>query len=97
MSSAAVSIGHLLTVLGIVLAVTACGPTGPDSPPDPPVSLVTVSRPLLLAGDTVQVTLQVRDGRGQPLILDGATVTFSSQGGSSLGGFLPVVDHQNGT
>jgi hypothetical protein len=94
----------LLTALGIVLVVTACGSTGPDRPPDDPgaeiepaMSLVTVDRPLLLAGDTVQVTLQARDAAGQPLTFDGATVAFSSQGGSSLGAFLPVVDHHNGT
>jgi hypothetical protein len=90
----------LLTALGILLVVAACG-TGPDRPPedqiDPGTSSVTVGRPLLLPGDTVSVTLQVRDEAGQPLTLDGATVVFSTQGGSIAGAFLPVVDHQNGT
>jgi hypothetical protein len=70
-----------LVVLGVVLLVAACGSTGPGRPPgdpddefDPAMTLVTVERPLLLAGDTVQVTLQARDAAGQPVILDGATV-----------------------
>jgi hypothetical protein len=96
-----------LVVLGVVLLVAACGSTGPGRPPDDPgdpddefdpaMTLVTVERPLLLAGDTVQVTLQARDAAGQPVILDGATVVFSPQGGTSVGAFLPVVDHQDGT
>jgi alpha-tubulin suppressor-like RCC1 family protein len=98
---------RLLALLGIVLVVAACGSTEPDGPPDPPndpdddidpaMTLVTVERPLLLAGDTVQVTLQARNAAGQPLSVEGATVVFSTQGGSSVGGFLPVVDHHNGT
>jgi len=47
--------------------------------------------------DTVAVTLQTRDAMGQPMAIDGATVVFSAQGGSSLGAFLPVVDHHDGT
>jgi invasin-like protein/regulator of chromosome condensation (RCC1) repeat-containing protein/Regulator of Chromosome Condensation (RCC1) repeat protein len=88
----------LLTALVILLLVTACGSTDgpPDEGIDPALSLVTVSRPLLLPGDTVQVTLQARDAAGQPLVVDGATVVFSSQGGSSGGAFLPVVDQQDG-
>src|SRR4051812_15246960 len=88
----------LLTGLGILLVVTGCGSNdGPvDEGIDPAMSLVTVSRPLLLPGDTVQVTLQARDAGGQPLIVDAAAVAFSSQGGSG-GTFLPVVDHQDGT
>jgi hypothetical protein len=64
---------------------------------DPATTLVAVGRPLLLPGDTVAVTLQTRDATGQPLVIDGATVVFSAQGGSSVGAFLPVVDHQDGT
>jgi alpha-tubulin suppressor-like RCC1 family protein len=88
----------LMTALGILLLLSACG--SPDGPPDgidPSMSLLTVSRPLLLPGDTVQVTLQTRDAEGQPLIVDRATVSFSAQGGSSGGIFLTVVDHQDGT
>jgi len=91
----------ILAALGAVLALAACGSTGPDSPPgdtfDPATTVMTVGRPLLLAGDTVALTLQTRDATGQPLVIDGATVVFSTQGGSSVGAFLPVVDHQDGT
>jgi hypothetical protein len=85
-------------VLGAVL-IAACGSSENHGPPDvdPEMTLVTVDRPLLLPGDTVQVTLQLRDATGQPLILAGATVVFSSQGGSSAGAFLPVEDQHDGT
>jgi alpha-tubulin suppressor-like RCC1 family protein/predicted small lipoprotein YifL len=86
----------ILAALGAVLALAACGSTGPDTF-DPATTVMTVGRPLLLAGDTVAVTLQTRDATGQPLVIDGATVVFSAQGGSSVGAFLPVVDHQDGT
>jgi alpha-tubulin suppressor-like RCC1 family protein len=91
---------RLSAVLGAVL-IAACGSS--DGPPDdslgvdPTMTRVTVDRPLLLPGDTVQVALQLRDAAGQPLILAGATVVFSSQGGSSAGAFLPVEDQHNGT
>jgi alpha-tubulin suppressor-like RCC1 family protein len=89
---------RLSAVVGAVL-IAACGSPENNGPPevDPAMTLVTVDRPLLLPGDTVQVTLQLRDAAGQPLILAGATVVFSSQGGSSAGAFLPVEDQDDGT
>ena len=87
----------ILAALGAVLALAACGSSEPDTGIDPATTSVTVGRPLLLPGDTVTVTLQTRDATGQPLVIEGATVVFSAQGGSSVGAFLPVVDHQDGT
>lgn len=92
------STSRLSAFLGGVLSA-ACGSSENHGPPevDPEMTLVTVDRPLLLPGDTVQVTLQLRDATGQPLILAGATVVFSAQGGSSAGAFLPVEDQHDGT
>src|SRR4029077_7017613 len=79
--------GAVATVL-----LQACGTTTeptskPDTKIDPTMTLVTVGRPLLLAGDTVPVTLRTRNAAGQPLTAGGATVVFSTQGGSSAGAF----------
>ena len=60
-------------------------------------STVSVVRPLLFVDDTVRVMLQARDALDHPLTFGGAAIVFSSQGGSSVGSFLPVVDNQNGT
>jgi alpha-tubulin suppressor-like RCC1 family protein len=91
----------ILAALGAGLALAACGSSGPDTPPDgtfdPAMTLVTAGRPLLLPGDTVALTVELRDHTGQPLAIPGATVAFLAQGGSSVGAFLPVVDHQDGT
>ena len=88
------------TALRVALAVAACS-TEPSGTTDTTINLamtvLTVSRPLLLPGDTVLVTLLARNGAGQPLTTGGATVVFSVQGGDSVGTFLPVVDHHNGT
>ena len=80
----------------------ACGgTTEPANQPDTKIdlarTLVTVGRPLLFAGDTVPVTLQTRNAAGQPLTAGGATVVFSTQGGTSVGTFLSVVDRHDGT
>src|SRR2546421_3182441 len=83
------------------LLLQACGATelnsNTDNQVDPAATLVTVGRPLLFAGDTVPVTLQTRNAAGLPLTVGGATVVFSSQGGTSVGAFLPTVDHHDGT
>ncbi|MFL5463583.1 MAG: invasin domain 3-containing protein [Gemmatimonadaceae bacterium] len=64
---------------------------------DPTKSTLTVVRPLLFVDDTIRATLQPRDALNHPLTFGGAAVVFSSQGGSSVGSFRPVVDNQNGT
>ena len=64
---------------------------------DPTKSTISVVRPLLFVDDTVRATLQARDALDHPLTFGGAAVVFSSQGGSSVGNFQPVVDNQNGT
>src|SRR5207247_736260 len=69
----------------------------PDTKIDLARTLVTVGRPLLFAGDTVPVTLQTRNAAGQPLTAGGATVVLSTQGGTSGGTFLSVVDRHDGT
>jgi alpha-tubulin suppressor-like RCC1 family protein len=64
---------------------------------DPTKSTISVVRPLLFVDDTVRTTLQTRDALNHPLTFGGATIVFSSQGGSSVGTFRPIVDSQNGT
>jgi len=64
---------------------------------DPTKSTISVARPLLFVDDTVRATLQPRDALNHPVTFGGASVVFSSQGGSSVGTFGPVVDSQNGT
>ena len=64
---------------------------------DPTKSTISVARPLLFVDDTVRAMLQTRDALNHPLTFGGAAVVFSSQGGSSVGTFRPVVDNQNGT
>ena len=64
---------------------------------DPTKSTISVVRPLLFVDDTVRATLQSRDALNHPLAFGGAAIVFSSQGGSSVGTFRPVVDNQNGT
>jgi alpha-tubulin suppressor-like RCC1 family protein len=64
---------------------------------DPTKSTLSVVRPLLFVDDTVRATLQSRDALNHPLAFGGAAIVFSSQGGSSVGTFRPVVDNQNGT
>ena len=64
---------------------------------DPTKSTISVARPLLFVDDTVRATLQTRDALNHPLTFGGAAIVFSSQGGSSVGTFRPVVDNQNGT
>lgn len=89
-----------LAALGLILAVAACetaDPGGPDDRIDLAKTQLSVSRPLLLPGDTVVVTLTTRNAAGQRLLAGGATVVFSAPGGSSVGTFQPVVDHQDGT
>jgi hypothetical protein len=58
---------RLAAVLGAALILAACGSSEPPDPPDISLgmSLVTVDRPLLLPGDTAQVTVQVRDAAGE--------------------------------
>ena len=63
---------------------------------DPTKSTLSVVRPLLFVDDTVRATLQPRDALNHPLTFGGAAIVFSSQGGSSVGAFRPVVDNQNG-
>jgi len=63
---------------------------------DPTKSTISVVRPLLFVDDTVRTTLQTRDALNHPLTFGGAAIVFSSQGGSSVGNFRPVVDNQNG-
>src|SRR6266566_2241790 len=90
---------HSLVVLGLS-ALIGCGsePNGPDpNALSLTKTVVTVSRALLFAGDTVTVTLQARNGAGQLFTDTGLTVTFSAAGGTSVGTFLPVVDHHTGT
>ena len=60
-------------------------------------STITVARPLLFVDDTVRATLQARDALDHPLTFGGTAIVFSSQAGSSVGTFRPVVDSQNGT
>ena len=60
-------------------------------------STLSVVRPLLFVDDTVRATLQSRDALNHLLAFGGAAIVFSSQGGSSVGTFRPVVDNQNGT
>jgi alpha-tubulin suppressor-like RCC1 family protein len=64
---------------------------------DPTKSTISMARPLLFVDDTVRATLQTRDALNHPLVFGGASIVFSSQGGSSVGTFRPVVDNQNGT
>ena len=64
---------------------------------DPTKSTVNAVRPLLFVDDTVRATLQARDALNHPLTFGGASIVFSSQGGSSVGTFRPVVDNQTGT
>ncbi|HEV7388458.1 MAG TPA: invasin domain 3-containing protein, partial [Gemmatimonadaceae bacterium] len=64
---------------------------------DPTKSTISVVRPLLFVDDTVRATLQPRDALNHPLTFGGAAIVFSSQGGSSVGTFRPVVDNQTGT
>jgi len=64
---------------------------------DPTKSTISVVRPMLFVDDTVRVMLQPRDALNHPLTFGGAAIVFSSQGGSSVGTFRPVVDSQNGT
>ena len=64
---------------------------------DPTKSTISVARALLFVDDTVRATLQTRDALNHPLTFGGAAIVFSSQGGSSVGTFRPVVDNQNGT
>lgn len=63
---------------------------------DPTKSTISVARPLLFVDDTVRATLQTRDALNHPLTFGGAAIVFSSQGGSSVGTFRPIVDNQNG-
>jgi hypothetical protein len=64
---------------------------------DPTKSTITVARPLLFVDDTVRATIQTRDALNNPLTFGGAAIVFSSQGGTSVGTFRPVVDSQSGT
>jgi hypothetical protein len=64
---------------------------------DPAKSTISVGRPLLFVDDTVRATLETRDALDHPLTFGGAAIVFSSQGGSSVGNFRPVVDNQDGT
>src|SRR4029077_17857568 len=64
--------------------------------PDPTKSTLSVVRPLLFVDDTVRTTLQTRDALNHPLTFGGAAIDFSSQGGTSVGTFRPIVDNQNG-
>jgi hypothetical protein len=92
--------GRSLAVLGLA-ALIGCGTHEPNGPDPNALSLtntvVTVSRAILFAGDTVTVTLHARNGAGQPFTDTGLTVTFSAEGGTSVGAFLPVLDHHTGT
>jgi regulator of chromosome condensation (RCC1) repeat-containing protein/invasin-like protein/Big-like domain-containing protein len=64
---------------------------------DPTKSTISVVRSLLFVDDTVRATLQTRDALNHPLTFGGAAIVFSSQGGSSVGTFRPVVDNQDGS
>jgi alpha-tubulin suppressor-like RCC1 family protein len=64
---------------------------------DPTKSTISMARPLLFVDDTVRATLQPRDALNHPLTFGGAAIVFSSQSGTSVGTFRPVVDNQNGT
>ena len=85
----------------VLALLAACGNNEPTQP-DPDAislthSLVTVSRPALLPGDTATITLQTRNAAGQAVTDTGLTVVFSASGGTSVGTLQPVVDHHNGT
>jgi alpha-tubulin suppressor-like RCC1 family protein len=87
-------------VLCAALNMVGCrGTSAPDdrNKNDLSASMIAVSRGLLLPGDTVDVTLETRNASGQRLRITGATVEFSLQGGTSVGSFRPVVDHNDGT
>jgi alpha-tubulin suppressor-like RCC1 family protein len=91
-----------IATLGVAFLLAACGSDGPNQPDDPAEldpakTLLTVERSLLLASDTVEVTLETRDAAGNPIVLEGATVVFSPEGGTSAGEFLSVTDHEEGT
>jgi len=85
-------------VLAVSALLSACG--GDSTAPnriDPTKSTLSVVRPLLFVDDTVRITLHGRNALSNPLPFGGATVVFSSSGGTSTGTFQPVVDNQNGT
>lgn len=61
-------------------------------------TLVVVSDDTVKSGNTVNVTLQLKDNNGNPIFLGGTTVVFSATGGgTSTGTFSPVQSNGSGT
>lgn len=91
--------GTAFLVLAVVALFSGCGgdSLAVRQRIDPTTSTISVARPLLFVDDVVRVTLQGRDALGHPLPFGGATVVFSSSGGTSTGTFGSTVDRGDGT
>ncbi len=87
---------RLLLLMPLLVACSSTEPQ-PEDPLDPALASVSVARPLLLPGDTVTITLLTRRVSGFPVDSGGSTIVFATQGGTSSGSFLPVVDHDDAT
>jgi hypothetical protein len=60
-------------------------------------SVVTVSSGTVVSGGTVTLTLQAKDASGNNITTGGATVVFTSSGGTSTGTIGSTTDNHNGT
>ena len=75
------------------LAFTATAVAGPA---DAGESFVTVSSEVVVANETITLTVHGRDRYGNDVTMGGAGVTFAASGGTSTGVLGGVVDQGNG-
>ena len=78
----------VLAIAGILSCEQASAPRLPSAA----TSAVTLSAPIVPSGQSISVTLQVRDDRAVDLATAGLVVTFALGAGSSTGSFGPVTD-----
>jgi adhesin/invasin len=71
--------------------------TATAGPVSPAKSVVTVSSATVPGGTAATLTLQAKDGFGNSLTTGGATVVFSTSGGTSTGTISATTDHGDGT
>lgn len=82
------------TAGSLVVDFTADGTVGPGSPI---TSVLDVPVDTLVAGDTIDFSVEVLDAFGNPVGVGGQSVLFSAEGGTSAGQFGTVVDETDGT
>lgn len=85
----------LVAALALACSNDATGPS--TAAPSAAASRLIVSRDTILAGTSVELTLEARDSSGHPLGEGGATVAFAASGGSSDGTMDATRDPGDGS